>query len=355
MKKVVVGMSGGVDSSVAALLLQQQGYQVIGAMMKLSDPLPSETVKRATCCSLEDASDARRVCAQLNIPFYVFNTKAEFQKEVIASFVEEYLNGKTPNPCVRCNDKIKFEYFYKKARELGADFIATGHYVRKIWDETQQSWKLLKALDLQKDQSYFLFTITQEELAHTIFPVGHLTKSEVRAIAEQHGLKTSNKAESQEICFVPNQEHGSFIDRYQGEPKSTKGFFVDESGKPLGEHQGIHYYTVGQRRGTHVAAGEKLYVKLIDVASKNIILAKDESLYTNYLTATDVRWLKPCISGTTVTAKIRYGHEGSIAQLEFQSPEQLRVVFDKPQRAITAGQVVVFYQGEELVGGGWIL
>jgi len=351
--KVVIAMSGGVDSSVAALLLQQQGFEVIGLMMKLWDAPAGEPVKHASCCSIEDATDARRVADQLGIPFYVVNTKDRFREQVVEPFAREYLAGRTPNPCALCNDKVKFDYLYRRAFELGAHFVATGHYVRKIFDETGGQWKLLRGADARKDQSYFLFTLGQQQLEHALFPVGDLSKDEVRALAAGYGLKTSQKPESQEICFVPDRQHGTFIEKFRSKIP-VQGDFVDESGEKIGRHEGIHHYTVGQRRGTQVAKGERVYIKSIDSDTHRITLAVDAALYQPALLAAGARWVGSAPDGAEVMARIRYRHDGSLARLRLKEDGKVRVEFKEPQRAIAPGQAVVFYRGEEMLGGAWI-
>lgn len=353
-KKVVIGMSGGVDSSVAAYLLKEQGYDVIGVMMKLSDPPTCSPQKKVSCCSAEDASDARQITEQLGIPFYVINAKQAFKEAVIDEFVQEYLAGRTPNPCVRCNDTIKFGYFYQEAKQLGADFIATGHYIRKEWDEGTQRWRLFKSQDQGKDQSYFLFSMTQDEIAHTLFPIGHLEKSEVREIARKLKMKTSEKKESQEICFVPDHGHAAFIDQYLGEKKTLAGEIHDLSGNKIGDHEGVYHFTLGQRRGTQVAKGERLYVQSIDAEKRLIRMGPDASLYAKGLRFKDYREIARCESGKVLDAKLRYRHEGAKAKLIFLENGEGELVFDEPQRAITPGQAVVFYDDAELLGGAWI-
>ena len=347
-------MSGGVDSSVAALLIKQAGYDVIGIMLKLWDAPKNEPLKHASCCSIEDATDARRVADQLQIPFYVINSKDNFKNNVIDPFVKEYLQGRTPNPCAMCNDKVKFEYLYTKAYELGAYYVATGHYARKQWDAPAEQWQLLKGADEHKDQSYFLFTLGQKQLEHTLFPIGDLSKEEVRRLAEEYGLKTSQKPESQEICFVPNGKHGAFIEKFKPDAVIPTGKFINETGQVLGTHEGIHHYTVGQRRGTQVAQGERVYIKSIDPVTNNITIASDNSLYQGSLLAQRVRWVHAVQDGMEVTARIRHRHVGSSATLHLEANDRVRVHFKEPQRAIAPGQAVVFYAGQEMLGGGWI-
>ncbi len=376
--RIVVAMSGGVDSSVAALLLKKQGHEVIGISMKLRDQPEDPSVKTSGCCSVQDMNDARRVCDDLGISFYAMNFKEEFKEKVIHPFVTEYLKGRTPNPCVLCNSEIKFNPFLAKAKELGAEKLATGHYARIESDEAG-NFKLLKGVDPKKDQSYFLYSLGQKELAQILFPLGGMTKEEVRKIAREHNLKTKDKAESQEICFVPNDDAGAFVEKAMRDlppglldstnppsllrvPNSRdlssfvkRGDFVDTEGKILGQHEGIHHYTIGQRRGTQVAAGKRVYVKSIDPKTNQIILAEDLSLYQTALIASKVHWTqKPPASTEKISAKIRYRHQAENCFVERLGNDQTRVTFEDPQRAITPGQAIVFYQQDEVLGGGWI-
>ncbi len=346
-------MSGGVDSSVAALLLKRAGYEVIGLMMKLWDVTAGATFKHSSCCSIEDATDARRVAERLDIPFYLINTKERFRREVVDYFVAEYLEGRTPNPCAVCNDKVKFDFLFTKAFELGAHFIATGHYARKAWDEVEGQWRLFKGNDPRKDQSYFLFSLGQTQLEHTLFPVGGMSKDQVRALADEASLPTSQKAESQEICFVPDNDHGAFIDRYRGQSVPS-GDILNETGAVIGQHEGIHRYTVGQRRGTAVALGQRTYVQKIDAARNTITMSPNPELFQDALMAGRLRWVRPVPDGAQVQARIRYRHEPTAATLHFIAEGKARVDFAEPQRAIAPGQAVVFYSGDEVLGGGWI-
>lgn len=353
-KKVVVAMSGGVDSSVAALLMKQAGHDVVGITLKLWDAPKDEPQRHTSCCSIEDITDARRVADQIGIPFYVVNSKAQFREQVVDRFVQEYLVGRTPNPCAMCNDKVKFDFLFTKAFELGAYHIATGHYAKKEWDAEKGEWRLLKGQDDRKDQSYFLFSLGQKQLEHTLFPIGGMSKDEVRRIARDAGLKTSEKPDSQEICFVPSGDHGDFIAKYLKGQAPQGGEFVNESGDVLGSHEGIHRYTVGQRRGTQVAQGERVYIKSIDPVTNRITMSENQALFQPVLLANGVRWVRPVVDGIEVTARIRHRHEGSPATLRLVEGGRVRVEFHEPQRAISPGQAVVFYLGEECLGGGWI-
>lgn len=346
-------MSGGVDSSVAALLLKEQGYEVIGVTLKLWEPPSGAKFKHTTCCSVEDITDARRVADQVGIDFYVFNTKTHFKEQVIDRFVSEYLKGRTPNPCAMCNDKVKFSHLLEQAFKLGAYYVATGHFAQKVWNDVAGYWELHCGDDPKKDQSYFLFSLNQEQLEHTLFPVGDLSKEQVREIAARHGLKTRSKPESQEICFVPST-HGEFIEKYAPDRVAPPGEFVSTDGAVLGEHKGIHHYTVGQRRGTEVAAGERLYVQSIDPQSRRVTMGSDSELYKKGLEASGVRWVRPVDDGAKISARIRYRHGGALATLHHCGEGRVRLEFHEPQRAISPGQAVVFYQGREVLGGGWI-
>jgi len=355
MTRVLCAMSGGVDSSVAALLLKHQGYEVIGVSMKLADTPSDPAAKTTGCCSVKDFNDARAVCDGLGIPFYAMNFKDAFREKVMNPFVSEYLKGRTPNPCVLCNQDIKFDAFLAKAQELSAEAVATGHYARIEKDPSSGRYSLLKGSDPAKDQSYFLFSLGQKELSRILFPVGGMKKSEVRGIAREHGLKTQDKAESQEICFVPDGQPGCFIERFAPEKVSAGGDFVDEEGKVLGRHEGIHHYTIGQRRGTQVSMGRRFYVSAIDAESGRIVLGEDGGLYKNGLIARNVTWSgeRPG-EGAQIQAKIRYRHDPAPCRLRFTDEGEVEASFETPQRAVTPGQAVVFYAEEKVLGGGWI-
>ncbi len=365
-KRVVVAMSGGVDSSVAAVMLKEQGYEVIGISMKthetpeaepcdLDNALPTVRSAAKNCCSVEDIMDARAVCRKLAIPFYAMNFKEEFKAQVMDYFAHEYANGRTPNPCVKCNDQLKFKALLKEAHKLGAYYLATGHYVKKIKDE-QGTWHIFQAEDLQKDQSYFLFGLDQPQLKHTLFPLADLTKAEVRELGRQAGITTAEKPESQEICFVPNNDYASVLEKIYPEQTKPKGLFKNSDGKVLGEHQGTHAYTIGQRRGLNIATGERIYVTAIDSDKNEVILGENTELFHSTLSAKDVNWVcgEPSQNEVPITAKIRYRQEPTAASVKLLGNGKAHIHFKEPQRAITPGQAIVFYQGQELVGGGWI-
>jgi len=352
----VVAMSGGVDSSVAAAILVQEGYNVIGVTMQIwpATSGPEDAFSR-TCCSLSAVEDARRVAARIDIPHYVLNFKDIFEETVIEDFIDEYRRGRTPNPCVRCNRFVKFEALLQKSRALGAEYIATGHYSRIVFDEHRGRWLLKRGMDHSKDQSYALYSMTQEQLAHTLMPLGGMAKDETRRLAAELGLAVATKPDSQEICFVEGRDYPGFLRKTVPEV-AIPGPILDTSGKILGEHNGIAFYTIGQRRRLGIAAGEPLYVVAIDPERNAIIVGRDSDLYADELTATDLNFIpfeRP--AGTiAVTAKIRYNMRDSQALLSLSGEDEALVRFDSPQRAITPGQAVVCYDGEDVVGGGTI-
>ena len=356
MKKALIAMSGGVDSSVAALIMKENGYDCIGITMKLYDSETGQACRSRTCCTLEDVEDARQVASALSIPYYVLNFKDDFQKKVILPFVETYENGGTPNPCIRCNRFMKHEKLYKKAEELGCDYIVTGHYARIRYDEEKQRYLLLKAKDEKKDQSYVLYFLNQEQLKHSIFPLGEFeTKEEVRAIAEKNGFFNADKPDSQDICFVTSGSYGDFLEKFRGKPY-PKGYFVDEEGHKLGKHKGIIRYTIGQRKGLGLALKEPMYVAGKNLEKNQVILTKGPALYSEALEAEDFNWISmdPPKEEYPVTVKTRYNAKAVPAFVSVKKENHVLLRFEKPERAIAAGQAVVLYDGEIVVGGGTI-
>ena len=356
-ERVVVAMSGGVDSSTAAGLLKKESYQVIGITMQIwsSDRIASEADKLGGCCSLVAVEDARRVAQKLDIPYYVMNFRKVFAEKVITDFCEEYKRGRTPNPCIRCNQYIKFTALLERAEKLGARFIATGHYARIEFDRTRRRHLLKKGIDSKKDQSYVLYAMTQFQLKHTLMPLGNLTKEKVRRMAREWALPVADKSESQEICFIPDDDYGEFLKECL--PRTTKpGPILDREGKVLGEHQGILFYTVGQRKGLGMAMGEPVYVVSIDRKKNAIVVGKDSDVYADELVATGINYVdrEKLTEPIRVKAKIRYGAREAEAIVTPLDKDKVQVKFRKPQRAITPGQAVVFYDGDVLVGGGTI-
>ena len=355
MKKALIAMSGGVDSSVAALLMQQKGYECVGATMKLFENEQAGVKREKTCCSLDDVEDARSVAYRLHMPYYVFNFTANFEKEVMDRFVHAYENGCTPNPCIDCNRYLKFEKLYQRMQEMQMDTIVTGHYARVAYDEVSGRYLLKKGLDGSKDQSYVLYNLTQEQLAHTQFPVGELSKHQVREIAEEHGFLNADKPDSQDICFVPDGDYAGFIERYTGKSPET-GAFLDPAGNRIGTHRGVIHYTIGQRKGLGISAPHPLYVCGICPADNTVTLGYSENLFSRKLTASDVNLIS-CDSIETpirIQAKIRYRHPAQPATAWMTPDGTLHVEFDEPQRAVTCGQAVVLYDGDTVVGGGRI-
>lgn len=354
-QSVFLGMSGGVDSSVSALLLQRAGYDVSGVNLRLfhNEDLGEEREK--TCCSLADAEDARAVAARLGVPFYVFDFSKIFRDTVIADFIAEYEAGRTPNPCVVCNRAVKFGALLQRVRTLHGDYVATGHYARVERDGNTGRWLLKRGADRSKDQSYFLYMLTQEQLSHTLFPLGGLLKSQVRALAEENGLVNAKKRDSQDICFVPDGDYTAFIQRATGRPSPT-GDFVDEAGRVLGQHRGFVRYTRGQHKGLGLSIEPPLYVLDKDPETRAIRLGPDAALWTTALTARDMNWISTAepTRPLRVTAKTRYSQRESAAVAEALPGGMLRLTFDEPQRAVTPGQAVVLYDGETVVGGGTI-
>lgn len=353
-KKVVLGMSGGVDSSVAAYLLQKQGYEVIGVTMQIWQNDEEYEKKEGGCCSLSSVNDARRVAYKLGIPFYVMNFKEEFKEKVITNFVEEYMKGRTPNPCIACNKYIKFDSFLKRAMNLGADYIATGHYAR-IEKNSEGRFIVKKGVDLRKDQSYVLYNFTQFQLKHTLLPCGDYNKDEIRAIAKEIGLNVYNKKDSQEICFIPDDDHGKFIIKEIGE-KVKEGYFVDKQGNILGKHKGIVYYTIGQRKGLGIALKKPMYVIKIDAEKNEITLGDNEDLFKREFVVKELNFIPfdNLISSLQVEIKVRYSSSVSKGLILPLENGKAKVQLYDTHRAITKGQSVVFYLEDVLVGGGII-
>jgi tRNA-uridine 2-sulfurtransferase len=365
--KIAVAMSGGVDSSAAAAALKDAGHALVGFTMQLwnqrrglsvdehGEPLPSR------CCSLDDVYDARRVAEDLGFPFYVLNLEQDFERDVVGPFVESYLAGETPIPCVACNSRLKFASLDRLARSLDCEKVATGHYARVRFDEAANRYRLLRGADARKDQSYFLWELTQGQLSRVLFPLGELTKAATREIARRHNLAVAEKSESQEICFVPDGDYAGFIDRYleaEGRTGETPraGEIVDAGGRKVGDHAGVHRYTVGQRRGIGVSAERPLYVVQIDARRNRVVVGSDDDLLGREFDARGVNWIAFDEVREPVRAevRVRYRHEPAPATIEMIGDAAARVVFDEPQRAITPGQATVFYRGDEVLGGGWI-
>ena len=362
---IAVAMSGGVDSSTVAAMLRSDGHPVVGLTMQLwnqrrlagREGMPEDVQGR--CCSIEDVYDARHVAEHLGIPYYVVNHQERFERDVVRPFVDEYLSGRTPIPCSLCNNHLKFDELLITAQQIGADLLATGHYARVEYSAERGRWLLLRGRDLSKDQSYFLFGLTQDQLSRTLFPLGNMSKPEVRDLAHQHGLALAEKPDSQEICFIPGGDYKRFIDAYlheQGEElPDTSGELVTISGEVIGTHAGIHNFTVGQRKGLGVATGSPLYVIELRGDKQQVVVGGDHDLRSRTLRAHRLNWiafdtLESCIR---VKAKIRHRHEPAEAEVRMDG-NRAAVTFDEPQRAITPGQAVVFYDDNLVIGGGWI-
>jgi tRNA-specific 2-thiouridylase len=357
-KRVVVAMSGGVDSSVAAGLLKEQGFDVIGITMNLF-PLPKEYCldrDLKSCCGRGAIEDANRVASKLGISHYVLNLKNSFEDLVISNFLEEYSQGHTPNPCIRCNQFIKFDVLMERAKKIGASYIATGHYAQIIQDSQSGHFYLEKGIDIEKDQSYFLYTMTQDQLSHTLFPVGHFTKSDIRKKARDWYLPVADRSESQEICFIPNNDYVDFLKLRKPEA-FLPGPIVNIGGQVLKQHKGIIHFTVGQRRGLGIAAPHPLYVLEINSPKNEIVVGPNDFLYKKDLFANQINWIsgEEIRAPVPIKARIRYKHKEAKAILMPLNSEKIHVEFEKPQRAITPGQAVVFYDGAVVLGGGTIL
>jgi tRNA-specific 2-thiouridylase len=368
---IAVAMSGGVDSSTVAAMLRAEGHNVVGLTMQLwnqrrlagHEGMPEQVQGR--CCSIDDVYDARRVAEDLGIPYYVVNHEERFERDVVRPFIDEYISGRTPIPCSLCNNHLKFDQLLITARQIGADLLATGHYARCEFSPERNRWLLRRAADPAKDQTYFLFGLTQEQLSRTLFPLGNMQKPQVRELARGHHLALAEKPDSQEICFVPGGDYKRFIDAYlaeQGEQlPDTSGELVTTDGRVLGHHEGVHNFTVGQRKGLGVATGSPLYVIHINGAEGKVTVGGNDDLLSRTLIARDLNWI--AIDGLSgaganapmrVSAKIRHRHEPAPAMIENAPDGEVRVTFDEAQRAITPGQAVVFYDGDLVVGGGWI-
>ena len=353
MKKALIAMSGGVDSSVAAYLTMQAGYECIGCTMRLYDNEDAGLAAEKTCCSLDDTEDARAVANRLGIPFYVFNFTDLFREKVIGNFVSCYLCGKTPNPCIECNRYLKFEKLLERAEALGCDKVVTGHYAQIV--ETDAGYQLRRGADHSKDQSYVLYMLTQAQLSHIMLPLGGMTKTEVRAIAEAQGFVTAHKRDSQDICFVPDGDYARIVEQQSGITPEG-GDFVDLQGNVLGRHRGLIHYTVGQRRGLGIAVGKPAYVCGLDVPNNRVIIGENKDLFEDTCTLEQVSWTAgdPPQTPVRCLAKIRYRHPAQPATLTFTGADTAILQFDEPQRAITAGQAAVCYDGDTVLGGGTI-
>ena len=354
-EKVLVAMSGGVDSSVAAYLLQQQGYACIGVTMRLYENETAGIPRGHTCCSLDDVEDARAVAYDLGMPYYVLNFTEEFDEKVIRKFVQVYQNGGTPNPCIDCNRYLKFDHLLNRARELGCDYIATGHYVQR-WQDENGRWGLRKNDDPGKDQSYVLYSLTQDQLAHTLFPLGGMHKDAVRAIAEEQGLCNARKHDSQDICFVPDGNYAKIIELHMGHP-AAPGNFIDPTGKVLGKHAGIIRYTVGQHRGLGIDMSGKRYVCAVNAADNTVTLGEAADLMRREAVVNDFNWIagEAPASSIRCKAKLRYRQVEQPAVVTPRADGSVEILFDEPQRAVTPGQAAVLYDGDVVLGGGTVV
>ncbi len=354
--KAIIAMSGGVDSSVSAYLIKEQGFEGIGVTMKLFENDDIGINRENSCCSLSDVEDARSVAFKLGIPYYVFNFTTDFKSQVIERFINAYENGATPNPCIDCNRYLKFDKLYARAKELGCDYIVTGHYARIEYSEKYHRYLLKKAIDNTKDQSYVLYSMTQQQLAHTIFPLGELLKTQTRAIAEANVFVNAKKHDSQDICFVPDGDYAKFIENYTGK-KYQSGNFIDRHGNIIGEHKGITRYTVGQRKGLGIAASKPMYVCSICKESNTVMLGDSYDLFSKSLDATGFNWIsiENPAPPLRVKAKVRYKQNEQWATVTQILPDKVHIEFEEPQSAIANGQAVVLYDDDIVVGGGTII
>jgi tRNA-uridine 2-sulfurtransferase len=354
--RVAVAMSGGVDSSVAAALLAEQGMDVIGLSMQLYDQSGGERTF-GSCCTIDDLHDARRVAAAINIPHYILNFERQFEEQVVSNFVSEYAAGRTPLPCAHCNSDLKFAVLLDRARGFGADAVATGHYARVVWDESTRRHLLTRGADPAKDQSYFLFSLTQAQLARAVFPIGDRVKDDVRQYARLHGLPVADKPDSHEICFVPDNDYRAFVTQHAPDAAGP-GMIVDQDGRVLARHAGIHRFTVGQRKGLGLSAspdGAPVYVLALSPADQRVVVGPRSALERTTLTASGVNWIvdEP-LTPLRVAAQIRHRHRASSATVRVVGDARVELTFDAPQIAVTPGQAVVFYSGDVVAGGGWI-
>lgn len=351
--RALIAMSGGVDSSVAALMIKNMGYECIGCTMKLYDTEDADIKTNRTCCSLDDVEDARSVAKRLGMDYYVFNFKEDFKKKIIDKFIFSYQNAITPNPCIDCNRYMKFDKLFERAKILGCDYVVTGHYA--IIEKEGEKYVLKKALDESKDQSYVLYSMTQKQLAHTLFPLGALSKAEVRKIADENGFVNAAKPDSQDICFVPDGDYAEVIEKYTNK-SGKEGNFIDMEGKIIGTHRGIINYTIGQRKGLGISGSEPYYVCRIDAKNNTVTLGKNSDLFSKEALVGDFNWIsgEPPVKKVRCKAKIRYRHKEQSAYAAIEG-DRVKIVFDEPQRAITPGQAAVLYDEDKVLGGGVII